>query len=132
MFWSINPFYLPANTSIAFYAHIVPFIAVQPIICLLVQRQSYSQNLYSYTVNNRNSHHIIFLVYQGTYTCNGCGQSGTRHVWHCGLCDFDLHPMCIQKLYQIVVENQFISSYSCCLLQSSTLLDFTIFFSHII
>jgi len=52
-------------------------------------------------VDPRHPHPLRHLssVYQGTYTCNGCGQSGTGRVWHCGLCDFDLHPMCIQKLY---------------------------------
>jgi hypothetical protein len=73
-------------------------VMMQPVIVAptIIQAQDGME-----IMDPRHPHALRHLssVYQGIYTCNGCGQEGRGKVWHCGICDFDLHPHCTQQRF---------------------------------
>jgi hypothetical protein len=76
-----------------------PVVYQQPVMVAQNSHQHYHDGME--LMDQRHAHPLRHLssVYAGVYTCNGCGQEGRGKVFHCGVCDFDLHPQCIQKRY---------------------------------
>eukprot|EP00249_Psilotum_nudum_P013779 c24507_g2_i1 orf=412-1464(-) len=42
----------------------------------------------------------------GSFTCDECGRSGTRWVYHCTTCRFDLHPNCANLWHRVPAASE--------------------------